>query len=293
MSEIIPALDVTGGATAPVKAVPTQPEVIKDAPVLSPEEQKSKEDAAARFAQLSRREKMIRAKAREIETREAAIRERELLLSQPKEIDWREKLKQDPMGALTEAGMTYDDMVNQLLTQNPQDQSLKLIQNEMKAIREENAQLRKSIEDKETNSMQQALNQIKFDIKNMVTSSPDEFEALHASGDMGYDMVVRLIREQFDKDKTIMDMEEAARDVEEYLADRYLELAKLKKIQAKLTPTQQAAKGEVPNKINTAQAATKSANTLSHSMTPSSKAPLSAREKRERAILAFEGKLQG
>lgn len=304
MAEVT-AVDVTGGSVTAVKPqleTKLAPEITLPVPEvpLTPEEQKTKDDSASRFAQLSRREKQIRAKAKEIETREAAIKAREVelqALSQPKPVDWKERLKSDPMGALSEAGMTYDDMVNQLLTQNPQDQSLRLIQNELKAIRDENSQLRKSMEEKEQSSYQQALNQLKFDVKNMVTSDNETYEALAASGETGYDMVVKLIKETFDKDKTIMDMEDAAKEVEEYLADRYLELAKLKKIQAKLTPTQAAAQAETPAPQTPSQPKTNQTtiipktNTLSHSMTPSSKAPLSNRDRRERAILAFEGKL--
>lgn len=289
-------IDVTG--------VPAVEGIKEEAAVAAPETtpEQPKDDAATRFAQLARREKMVRARAREIEAKEAALkaREAELLGAKPQvDESWKERFKSDPASVLAEAGMSYDQLVEHMLTQNPTDQSVKWMQQELKAMKAQQQQLLQQMQEREEVSMKQALNQLKFDIKNMITGNKDEYEALAASGETGYDMVVKLIRETFEADKTIMDMEEAAREVEEYLTDRYVELAKLKKIQTKLTPTQQAAQAEVkqqqsaPAKVSTTPAAAKQTNTLSHTMAPSSRAATTERERKQRAILAFEGKLQG
>lgn len=285
-------IDVTG--SAPVEGVAAAVTEVDE--VKKPEE--TKDDSAERFAQLSRREKLLRAQKRELEAKEIALRAREEALApkpQP-EVSWKDRLKQDPMGLLAEAGMTYDDMVNNLLTQNPQDQSLRLIQQELKTIREDNIQLRQHLEQKEEASVKQALNQLRYDAEEMAKSYPDEYESILAAGEPAYQLIADEIEQYYYKHGKVLDLEKAATKVEKFLEDSYVEFAKLKKIQKRLTPSQEAAQAEVqsaPVKAPAIQTTPKSTNTLSHTMTTSARAPLSDRERKQRAILAFQGKLQG
>lgn len=282
MSVITP-VSTTG--QAPVAGV--TPETAVAPEVAKPEETKPEE--SARFAQMARREKMLRARAREIETREQALKAREAQYTQPQQpqapdVSWKERLVNDPAGLLAEAGMSYDQFVASLANQNPLDPTIRQLQNELKQIKEAQNKVLEDMGQRDERAMSQAIKQIETEVGQIVRSNPDEYETLAASGPAAQKEVARYIKQVFDEEGYIMDVHEAAREVEEALTEQALGYAKLKKIQAKLSPSQVAAKAEV----ELPQAQAKGPSTLSHSMSAGSK-PLSAKE---RAILAFQGKLQ-
>ena len=88
-----------------------------------------------------------------------------------------------------------------------------------------------------------------------------------------------------------MDVAEACKEVEDYLVDHYLKFTNLKKIQAKLKPAvaETDANQEQPKKHN--NPVQKQQQTISNAMVPSVTKKLTEAERRERAIMAFQGKL--
>jgi len=272
---IVTPTSPTGPATpAPAELAPTTP------PPAAPEEKPEDAEAKQRFSQMARREKMIRAKAREIQAREEALKSREAQFNTPPAPDtsWKDKFREDPISMMSEAGMSYDDLLAHMANSNPQDQTVKQLQLKLKNIEE-------NIQQRDKQAYDGALNQIKVDVTRLVQANPDEYEAIHHAGPTAHAAVVALIERTYKEDGYVMDIDAAARDVEEYLTDQAVAYAKLKKVQQKLTPTQAAAQAEV------AAPQTKAGSTtLSHSMTGQSK-PLTPKERRERAILAFQGKL--
>jgi len=83
-----------------------------------------------RWAQLARTERQLRAKALQqeaaIKAREAAIQAREdAIAAKDKEYSTgyyrKDSIKQDPLQALADAGVSYDELTQQLLNQQPTD----------------------------------------------------------------------------------------------------------------------------------------------------------------------------
>lgn len=296
----MPIITPQGQPTSPVDSIKAAAQAAAEqaAPLTKPTEAPKTEeakpeqadDAATRFAQLARREKMIRQRARDIEAREAALKAKEAELTRPApqaQDDWKQRFLENPLDVMQEAGMSYDQLLNYMVNQNPLDPQVRALQREIKELREGQTKVLSTIEQQQQNQYQQALKQIKTEVTRMVTANAEDYEAIQAGGESAQDAVVALIEETYKSDGYLMDVAEAAREVEEYLIEQSLAMAKLKKVQAKLTPTQVAAQAEAmaaptPNAPK--------ANTLSHSMTPQSK-PLTAKERRERAMLAFQGKL--
>jgi hypothetical protein len=244
-----------------------------------------------RHAQLARREKQLR-------QREQAIRAKEQAAAQAKAAEDAAKaqamapsvdlskyvsvddLVRDPFRILNEKGLTYDQLTELALNAPKPEQlamqnELKALRDELKAIKGDSEKTRKSIEDQQNQSRQQAVTDIRHQVNKLVSTDPS-FEAIKATRSVND--VVELITKTYDEDGILMTVEEAAEQVEEYLTSEALRLARLNKIQQRLKP-------QAPVQQNSQPTQQQGMKTLTNSVTSSR--PLSARE---RALAAFHGK---
>lgn len=254
------------------------------------------------YAQLARKERELRARTESLKAKEAAIAAKEQELSardskftEDKYIP-RDRLKQDYWKYLTEEGIDYSQVTQEALArEQAQDPTarhmIEQLKAEIKGLRESQDKTTKTFEEQQTKSYEQAVNQIRSEVKQSVASNPD-FETIHATNSV--DDVVELITRTFEKEGVLLSVEEAAREVEEYLVEEAIKLSKIKKLQDKFGIKAPSAGGVTNPASQTAASAqakqepgaTVQAKTLSNSMNATRK--LSARE---RAILAAQGKL--
>ena len=99
-----------------------------------------------------------------------------------------------------------------------------------------------------------------------------------------------LIKEVFDSQGILMTVEEAAKEVEAQLLEEALKHAQLKKVQEKLKAMSAPPAPEAP-KSTDKPTQSQPSKTLTNAMSQTSK-PLTQKERRERAILAFKGLLK-
>lgn len=288
----ITPVDLTGvakvaPAPAPAPVVEEQQQAAPQAEQPQAEQKPQPSEEDKRFMELARKEKMIRMRAKELADKERMLTEKEQKFNEAPKVDdsWKSKLKEDPLALFNEAGVTYEDILNNLVNQDPNNVQLNQLRSYVKQQDEKLAAIQKQLEENQNNSYNQAVKQITNETQQLIKALPDDFEAINASGDTGVQAVVELIKETFDTEGYLMDVEEAAKAVEEYMIEETLKAASLKKVKAKLSPSQVAAQAEVKPEVKPAQA-----KTLSHAMPASSK-PMTAKERRERAILAFHNKL--
>lgn len=283
---------------------PQEPEQIntsEEAPVSSevvtesspkPEGKASEEPLSAQFAILARKEKALRAKAlaqeQALKAKEDAIRAQEEAMK-AKEAEYsskyisKDRLTQDTLNALAEAGLTYEQITNMMLNPpQPQDMAykgeLEALKAEIKALRGETESTKKTFQEQQTQSYQQAVNQIRSEATKLVSSDP-MFETIKETGSVGE--VVKLIEQTFKEDGILMTVEEAAQQVEDYLIEEALKLSRIKKIQQRLNPVQSSVP---PASVPAAAPKQPQLKTLTNAVSASR--PLNARE---RAILAFKG----
>lgn len=251
-------------------------------------ETKAEEPLSSQYAILARKEKQLRQREQQLKAREAALAQPPKAETPPpsqptfdesKYIP-KDRLTKDPFSVLTELGLTYDQLTEMAMNA-PRPEQIALM-NEMKSIKEEMEKIRgetkKSFEDSQKQQYDQAINQIRNDVKSLVKVDP-AFETIQATGSV--EDVVQLIERTFNEDGVLMSVEDAAREVEEYLVDEAIKLSRLKKIQQRLAPK---AEPEAPK--TTAQPQKQPLKTLTNSV--GSNRQLSAKE---RAILAFNNKL--
>jgi hypothetical protein len=247
----------------------------------------SDEPLSAQYALLARKEKAIRQREQAIRAKEEAARAAaEAATKAPAKPEFdpskyvaKDTLTQDPFKVLSELGLTYDQLT-ELALNAPKPEQIAVL-NELKAMKAEmealKGETKKSFEEQQNLQRTQAITQIKNEVKSLVKSDA-AYETIRATNSI--DDVVQLIEKVYDTDGVLLTVEEAAQQVEDYLVDEALKIAKLSKIQSRLS----LKPAEV--KTATAQPKEQPLKTLTNSIASSRQ--LSARE---RALLAFEGKL--
>lgn len=254
---------------------------------------------AKQYAQLARAEKALRAKQlqqnQELSKREAEIEAREKALA-AKDAQYnqgyisKDILKNNPLRALAEAGISYDDITNQILnTQNVDprtEATISELKAEIQALKQQNEESSKQRQSEQEKQYKQAVAQIRRDVQRLVDAN-DDFETIKATG--SYDDVVELIEQTYKDEGYIMTNEEAAKMVEDYLIEEALKITKINKIKSKLNlGTGKVETKEVKTQDTQGQQKQQEApkmKTLTNDAAVNTR-PLSAKE---RAIAAFNG----
>ena len=259
------------------------------------------------FAQLARQEKALRAKAQQqdiaMKAREAAIAAKEAALQTTPKQDLsgyisKDKLKTDALSVLADAGVSYEELTNQILTQQPRDPRTEAhiarLEAKLAALEEANQTTQKSYEEQQAAAYQQAVDQIEVKVKKLVYTDPN-FEAIKAEG--AHKSVVKLIEDVYhnglpgngadieDLPKGHMMTEaEAAQIIEEHLVEKAMKLSNLKKIKTRM---EQASAKPVTTEVKP-QATKEQPQMKTLTNATASQRQLSAKE---RAVLAFKGEL--
>lgn len=254
-------------------------------PVVPVEAVATQEDP--RLAAYERKERQIQAQARQLK------QEREAWEQQRKAKDEeytqqyipKSRLSDDPMGVLNDAGVTTEKLTELLLNApNANDPTIRAIKAELARV---NERLSKQDEQQATATTQQyeaAKKQITTEVKLLIDGRQDDFEGIKQAG--LEDAVVQLIEDTFNTKGYLMDVEDAAKEVENYLIEESYKFSQLKKVQARLKGPTTPVEDNIPKQTQPGQ------TTLTNSMvqsTPGTK--LTEKERRERAMAAFHGKL--
>ncbi len=183
------------------------------------------------------------------------------------------RLKEDALGVLLDAGVTYDQLTEQILARRdgitPEIQALKA---ELKATKED---FSKQLTDRDQQARTQVLAEISRDAKRLVAEG-DDYEMVREH--KAVPKVTQYIESWYDKTGEVLDVREALQDIEEELLEDSLRLARIKKVQSKLAP---------PEPVAPAAPQQRQVRTLTNRDTAS--VPLSAKA---RALAAFNGTLK-
>lgn len=256
---------------------------------------KTEEPISSQYAVLARKEKAYRAKVQAQEAafkaKEEALADREAKLaakdsSYQTDFIPKSKLTEDTIQTLLDAGISYDKITEMALQQaspmDPQVRSvIRQLQEEVKALKAETEGTKKSITEGQEQSYKQAVHQIRLDVKDLIREGSD-FEAIRETDSV--QDVVDLIEKTYAEDKVLLTPEQASKMVEDELVERISKYARLSKIQQKVQPSSKAAPESSAQSTGDKQP--QSPKTLTNGLTNTRQ--LSSRE---RAILAFEGKL--
>lgn len=249
-----------------------------------------------RMNAIIRREKAMRAKIRESEQEilrykaQAAeleqLKQKETDFSQ-QELARQERIKTDPIGYLTEQGLTQDQITQAMLNQpGPESQLIKSLSDKIARL-EKTQQDEITRQQKDANdNYQNALKTIQRNVDQLVNSNPDKYESIKANE--ASKSVTTYIEKVWKEEGVILDTAEAAEEIEDYLTEKTLNLTRLKKIQAKMIPAKPTAQKPAGSSPTIPATALAKSPVLTNRVNQNTK-PLTARE---RAILAFKRELK-
>lgn len=290
-SKAPPATNLTTGAPESPRQ-PTTSETAPPAGEATPKEEKKDDFLSPKFAALARQEKQIRAERARLKAEKDAFEaEKSARLNGyiPKD-----ELKRNPLSALETAGLSYDDLAKQLLEmpQGQVDPTVRALQRQVQDLTDKLTNITQRQEESQTTAYKQALDTIRHKVKGVVESNP-EYETIKALGQE--EAVVALIEETFKEDGYVMSEEEAAREVEEHLVGEAIRMAGLEKVKKKLAPapaeSAPTSQADQPAPEKQAPPQQPQIRTLTNAVASTSSRRLTERERRERAILAAQGKL--
>lgn len=250
-----------------------------------------------KFLALARREKALRKQMQDLKAREDAIKAKEEEYSTG--YVSKDALKKDPMSILTEQGVSYDEIVQAALNQpGPQDQVIKKLMADLEGVKTAQQQQVEAQKAGEAQAYEQALGQIRNDVKLLIDGEGDAFELVRSQDSV--EDVVQLIRQTFEETGSLLTAEDAAKQVEDHLFEHTKKLLGLSKVKGLFSQTAEAGgilpSGQVPaqNAAQKLEAAVAQKlqtpiKTLTNAQTTVPSKPLSAKERRERAIAAFKG----
>lgn len=291
---------------------PEQPEEVPEvsdkqadnSEVTEPTDEATKpEDTALsrQFAKLAQQEKQLRAKAAQqdqaFKAREAelAAREAKLNQQQPTQMDQSkyvslEDLKYNALGVLEKAGVSYEELTQQLLNPVQTDPRVQATISKLEAkiaeLEQQTKTTKTTYEQQQEQAYKAAVKQIETDVTNLVNKDPS-YEAIKHAG--AYKDVVDLIEQTYHKDGYLMSVEEASQAVEDYLVEQYTKFSNIGKVKQKIAQanTSKAVQSTSEQKQEAApQQTPKSQPMKTLTNNNSSTRQLSARE---RALLAFKG----
>jgi hypothetical protein len=248
-----------------------------------------------RFQRLAQQERKFRSQVQqqniELKRRDAALKQREAELegrTAPQDLTGfisKDRLRQDYISAIEEAGGSYDELVQQVTNRRETDPR---VFNTIQKLEDKIASLESKLDEGSKNATvqqqqayQTAIKQIRADATELVTSD-DNYSTVR---DMNaVKDVVELIERKYKKDGTILSIEKACELVENHLIDETVKAANSKKVRERLAKSSATISNTATKPQQTQQQQLK---TLTNSV--SSQRQLTARE---RAIAAFEGKLK-
>ena len=214
-------------------------EIKIDEPIEQEEDQFSK-----KFAALSRKEKAMRERedqySRKIEDLERRLEEMSRKPEPEKKpeipLEWR--LKQNPLKALEEMGLGYDQLTELALNDGKLTPDLQMqlirseLENDYKSKFEELENRLQEREEAETEAKyENAENNFMSEIESKVAYD-SRFELITSSN--GEELVYNVIEEHYNETGNILEIDEAAQAVEEYLEAEVEKMLKLEKVSRKL-----------------------------------------------------------
>jgi len=206
------------------------------------EEGSNQDKFASKFAALSRKEKALRDKEAEYESKfeemERRLAEYESKPKEP-EVNWEQLFRRDPLRALEEAGMGYDKLTELALNDGKLTPEMQLsamreeiegdYQRRFEELESKLAEKEKAEEEAYYDSVQENFQE---EIGNFVEQNQEKYELIEAS--QANDLVFDVIEEHYNETGNVLNIEEAADAVESYLEEEAHKFMKLKKISARL-----------------------------------------------------------
>jgi hypothetical protein len=282
-------METTAAAAAPVTKEAT-PQPIEGEAVATPETEKTEDPKfARRFAALSRQEKQILAKSKEVDERSKEYESSKQEAERARAI--LQLAKDNPMAFLQETGISYQELTELMLAaqKTPEDKKFDELRAEIEGLKQAEEKKAKRTEEAQTKAqierVTSAIETYKVDCKNTVQQNPDKYELILAYG--REDDVFDIVERYFVENEKVLDFDIAADYLEQLLFEEAQKVVKTKKFAP--TIKQGAVRDKAKDERDTPKPSPTLTNTKSSSYAPSIKA-VSQQDAFKRAVAILEGK---
>lgn len=180
------------------------------------------------YAALAKQRRALQVKERELQDKEKAI----LAKSQGGDSVDLARLKSEPLSVLLEAGVTYDQLTEAILS-NQGNSEVNSLKAEIKALKEG---VDKRFTDNETQAETAALAEMQREAI-ALSAQGDEYELVRETRSVPH--VVELIKRTYKETGEVMDVQEALKLVEDSLFEQNQKIAGYKKMQGLFQPQAQ------------------------------------------------------
>lgn len=171
---------------------------------------------------------------RALQVKEREVAEREKALGGSTRAELEARIKSQPLSVLQELGVTYDQLTTDILAaQSGVSPEIHALKAELKALKEG---VDKTLSDKDAATEKAVLGEMRRNV-NQLCQEGDDFEMIRET--RSQPEVMDLIYKTWKRDGEILDEVEAMKLIEEDLVNESLKIARLKKVQGKLTPQPQ------------------------------------------------------
>lgn len=279
-------------------AVVTEPITDTQEPIVetAPPPEVPKEKDSARFAALAKRERALQQSAQALKAKEQEIQDKYKAYE-----DYQSKLKSakdNPLGVLEAAGLSYDDLTEYVLNDHKPTPNLEMkkLRDELNDFKKQQQNLIESEKQKISQEQTETLNRFYEDNKNYAKANKDKYELLNLE-EHNLDLISEKIESYYKETlesgtPRILSPQEACDLVEKELEDRVTKYLASNKLKQKVSPpvvTDELTKGDIQQAIDS-QAKT---STLSNKMTAATQTPqpkkyMTEQERLNRAIAKME-----
>lgn len=206
---------------------------------LSSQYDKKLQELTSKFDGLSRRERMLMQKQREIDEKAQKVEQFESL---------QRLAKENPAQLMEKFGLTYDQLTDYFANQTPEDEQTKTVG----SLKQELAELKKQMEVQQSEGQAREIAKVKQQkldaLKNLANKEDSPYGLISSFG--SFDDVLQHMGEHYQATGEILDDQTAMEAVEKRLEENLKELAKSPKVRQLLgvqdTPTPPEDKSSTP-----------------------------------------------
>lgn len=196
----------------------------------------------------------------------------------------RKDLDADPLSYVD-----YQKLTETVLNQpNANDPTIRALQVRLKSMEEQISAREKQAIEAQAAQDEQSKKQLFNDVK-LATTGSAEFELIEKWG--AQDLVVEKMEQYYEEHGTVLDIEQAAKEVEEYLITEALKVYETNKIKERLKP-KEPVETTAKKQAETISVVPKPINTLTNRLSQERPQRTSEKERIARALAAFKGELK-
>jgi hypothetical protein len=268
-TEILESIQGAEGSEAPIEAVEAVEAVEVPVEAPKPEEPKSDERFAAKFAALSRKERAIRQQEAKLQQKMADL-EAKLKAFEGQNTDMDkykslpDRLKREPLKVLEEQGLSFEQLAQMVLENDGKptpDMLLQRYQAQFDAkLREMEEKLQQKDVERAQAEQEAALRNFSAQLTDFVNQNSNDFELIVANG--ATDLVMDVITEHYnntaaenDGQGEVLSNKQACEMVEAYLLEEAKKLIDREKVKKLLNPGPQKIPAPKSPTLSNAQAA--------------------------------------